>query len=38
MWKITKSLPEIHTINLSDVQIESTEWVIKLSTQGTGEF
>jgi hypothetical protein len=25
MWKITKSLPEIHTINLSDVQIESTE-------------
>jgi hypothetical protein len=22
-WKITKSLPEIHTINLSEVQIES---------------
>ena len=37
-WKITKVLPEIHTINLSDVQIESAEWIINLSTKGTGEF
>ncbi len=37
-WKITKVLPEIHTINLTDVQIESSEWLINLSTRGTGEF
>lgn len=37
-WEITKSLPEIHTINLSEVQIESWEGNISLSTQGTGEF
>jgi len=37
-WKITKVLPEIHTVNLSDVQVESSEWVINLSTRGTGEF
>jgi hypothetical protein len=37
-WKITKILPEIHTINLSDVQIETSEWKIYLSTKGTGEF
>jgi hypothetical protein len=24
-WKITKSLPEIHTINLSEMQVESSE-------------
>lgn len=37
-WKITKSLPEIHTINLSEVQIQSWEENISLSTRGTGEF
>ncbi len=37
-WKMTILVPEIHTINLSDVQIDSTTWIIKLSTKGTGEF
>lgn len=24
-WKVTKVLPQIHTVNLSDVQVESTD-------------
>lgn len=38
VWKITKILPEIHTINLSDVQVKTSEEIINLSTKGTGEF
>lgn len=37
-WKITKVLPEIHTVNLTDVQAESSLGTINLSTEGTGEF
>jgi len=37
-WKITKVLPEIHTVNLTDVQVESSLGTINLSTKGTGEF
>lgn len=37
-WKVTKVLPEIHTINLSDTHIETTAGTQSLSTEGTGEF
>ncbi len=37
-WKVTKVLPEIQTINLSDTHIETTAGTQSLSTEGTGEF
>jgi len=37
-WKIEKVLPEIHTVNLSGVNIETLDGIISLSTKGTGEF
>ena len=37
-WKITKVLPEIQTINLSEVQVVTSEGFQDLSTEGTGEF
>lgn len=37
-WNITKVLPEIKSINLSDVEVETSAWKKNLSTQGTGEF
>jgi len=37
-WKVTKVLPEIQTINLSNTQIKTSEGTQDLSTEGTGEF
>ncbi len=37
-WDIGVSTPESHIINLSDVQGDTTNWIIALSTRGTGAF
>lgn len=37
-WKVTKVLPEIQTINLTNTQIKTTAGTQDLSTEGTGEF
>lgn len=37
-WKVTKVLPEIQTINLTNTQIKTSDGTQDLSTEGTGEF
>lgn len=37
-WDMTPILPEIRTINLTEVSLTMTDWVEKLTTEGTGEF
>ncbi len=38
IWDVRASSPESHTVNLSDVQVETTTGNIDLSTKGTGVF
>lgn len=35
---MTPILPEVHSINLTDVKIHMTDGVKPLTTEGTGEF
>lgn len=37
-WEVTKVLPEIQAINLSEVQIKTSTDTQYVSTEGTGEF
>ena len=37
-WTMTPVLPEVHTINLTDVTIHMTDADKPLTTEGTGEF
>ena len=37
-WKMTPVLPEVHSINLTDVKIHMTDGTKPLTTEGTGEF
>jgi hypothetical protein len=37
-WTMTPVLPEIRTINLTEVSLTMTDWVEQLTTEGTGEF
>lgn len=37
-WDMTPILPEIRTVNLTEVSLTMTDWVEQLTTEGTGEF
>jgi hypothetical protein len=37
-WTMTPVLPEVHSINLTDVTITMTDGANPLTTEGTGEF
>ncbi len=37
-WTMTPILPEVHSINLTEVSLTMTDGVEQLTTEGTGEF
>lgn len=38
IWTMTPILPEVHSINLTEVSLTMTDGVEQLTTEGTGEF
>lgn len=37
-WTMAPILPEVHSINLTEVSLTMTDGVEQLTTEGTGEF